>query len=557
MKRIRIPAQAIWFAFAVVAGGPTAAQSLTGAPAPSPSPGLYATAPVVLDGQTLFTVAVPGTAGETAAAGRVSDIDDGIAEVLATGNGGRQIYDANTLDVEVTHADSSDVLGVTDARHRTPLPIVTVTSSDAASSGLSQSALAAQWQTSLKAGLVHALVIREPRAEQTHLIQVAAVAAVLLLASFLAIVAVRRISRRIGEVSAEVERHQQSLATAQEASAAKDDAAAEHGMRRARAITLRALKPAQQLLVLRAIRDLLVWGGLLSWCVAIGWGAAQFPETALLGHTFAHNAFTIVVIFLATGFVDRILTVLIGRLPAVWELRAYGSTEQRERQTLRLPTIVRALNGFKTFVLLFFAVLSALTQIGIPVGSVVTIGGVAAIAVSLAAQNLIRDVVSGFLVLAEDQFVLGDFVTINGASGIVERLTLRMVQLRDGTGGVITISHSSATSVINHSRNWSRVDYAVAIDPAADADRALALVRDAIHAVASSSPDATANEREPIEWIGIDGLSRDGIVVRARIRTGPLRQYSFQRELNLEVSRAFGQAKIAYGAPVATITPSS
>ena len=61
--------------------------------------------------------------------------------------------------------------------------------------------------------------------------------------------------------------------------------------------------------------------------------------------------------------------------------------------------------------------------------------------------------------------MLGDFVTVNGASGIVERLTLRMVQLRDSGGGFVTISHSAATSVVNHSRSWSRNDYAISIDP--------------------------------------------------------------------------------------------
>ena len=74
--------------------------------------------------------------------------------------------------------------------------------------------------------------------------------------------------------------------------------------------------------------------------------------------------------------------------------------------------------------------------------------------IPLASQNLIRDFVSGFLVLLEDQFVVGDYVTINGASGIVERLTLRMVQIRDSGGALITISHSAATMVQNHSRNW-------------------------------------------------------------------------------------------------------
>ena len=80
---------------------------------------------------------------------------------------------------------------------------------------------------------------------------------------------------------------------------------------------------------------------------------------------------------------------------------------------------------------MFLAALATMGEVGIPVGSVVTIGGLIAVAVSLAAQNFVRDFLNGFLVLFEDQYVIGDFVTINGMTGLVEALTLRMVQLRD------------------------------------------------------------------------------------------------------------------------------
>jgi small conductance mechanosensitive channel len=190
-----------------------------------------------------------------------------------------------------------------------------------------------------------------------------------------------------------------------------------------------------------------------------------------------------------------------------------------------------------------------MTQLGIPVGSVVTIGGVAAIAVSLAAQNLIRDVVSGFLVLSEDQFVVGDFVTINTASGLVERLTLRMVQIRDASGSLVTIANSAATSVVNHSRNWSRVDYAVSVDPTADVEAAMALIRTTVETL--QKDDAWRDAiLEPVEWIGVESMSRDGVVIRARIKTAPLRQFALQRELNHRVVRAFAEAKIALGAPI-------
>jgi small conductance mechanosensitive channel len=96
----------------------------------------------------------------------------------------------------------------------------------------------------------------------------------------------------------------------------------------------------------------------------------------------------------------------------------------------------------------FVALLTTLSEIGVTVGSVVTIGGVAAIGVSLAAQNFVRDFLNGFLILAEDQYVVGDFVTINGYTGLVEQLSLRMVQIRDVAGNLVTMPHSSVAGVI-------------------------------------------------------------------------------------------------------------
>jgi small conductance mechanosensitive channel len=268
-----------------------------------------------------------------------------------------------------------------------------------------------------------------------------------------------------------------------------------------------------------------------------------------LGQAFLRDTLVVVLIWLVAALIDRLLSAAIARLPLIWGLRRSASAEERARQALRVPTIVRTVNGVKTVVVVFIALLSTITQLGIPVGSAVTIGGVAAIAVSLAAQNLFRDSIGGFLVLAEDQYVVGDFVTINAATGIVERLTLRMVQLRDGSGSLVTIAHSAATNVVNHSRNWSRVDYALSVDPAADIAVAIEIVRATIGEL-EHDPDWHGTFIDPVEWIGVDGLSRDGVVLRARIKTEPLRQFAVQRELNLRISTAFRKANIAFGAPI-------
>jgi small conductance mechanosensitive channel len=152
-------------------------------------------------------------------------------------------------------------------------------------------------------------------------------------------------------------------------------------------------------------------------------------------------------------------------------------------------------------------------------------------------------------VLFEDQYVVGDYITINAQSGIVENLSLRMAQIRDTGGNLITIPHSSVTSVVNHSRNWSRVDYRVSVDPGADIGKALAAVRYAIGEVAREER-WRGMVLDPVEWIGVDGMSRDGIIIRASMKTAPLRQFELRRAINERVHARLLEANIGLGAPI-------
>ena len=131
---------------------------------------------------------------------------------------------------------------------------------------------------------------------------------------------------------------------------------------------------------------------------------------------------------------------------------------------------------------------------------------------------------------------------------MVERLTLRMVQIRDGSGSLVTISHSSATSVVNHSRNWSRVDYAVSIDPAVDVERAIELIRTAsincdrkelVGAASSIPSNGSASRPQP-----------GRVIIRARIKTAPLRQFALQRELNFRIATPFAKPTSASVPPL-------
>jgi small conductance mechanosensitive channel len=336
----------------------------------------------------------------------------------------------------------------------------------------------------------------------------------------------------------------------EQAQSAPSDQSTAHERRRTfLALAVRVSDPMRQASVYHSISAAIVWVLVLIWFGALLWGFSLFPQTTPFARQVVRTVLAIAAIWIAAGLINRILDVLIARLGQVWRNRHYPTSDERARALLRIPTITSAMAGSKAFLLFFIALLVTLSDLSVPIWSVVTFGGLTAIGITLAAQNFVRDFVNGFLVLYEDQYVIGDYITINAQSGIVEELTLRMVQIRDIAGNLITIPHSTATSVVNHSRNWSRVDYRVPIDPNADVAKAQTLIRTAI--------DELAREErwrgmvlDPVEWIGVDGLSRDGVVIRASMKTAPLRQFELRRAINERVYQRLHEAGIALGAPL-------
>lgn len=519
--------------------------------------GPYVTAPVSLDGVTLFRVAVTiaPPAGFAAIELRATDVATSLAQVVAVaGTGARRstAYDPRTLRVHIRRAADLASLEVVDALHPDPLPLVTVTSVDAQYNAASIEAVATQWQQILQSALTRSLQLRQPAVEQRSLRDVAIVAALLLAASSCYWFAARALRRRIELLRDELaSRDRATHDEAEDAGAATEDGGeATRRRKRVVAFALASVAPSRRIRRYRAIVEGSLWLLLLAWFGAFGWAISLFPETTPLAARLTQSAFGVTTTLLVAALLNRILDVAIDRVAAAWGTNAFSNSDDRARQLLRIPTAARAVAGFKTFALAFFALLAALGQLGLPIGSVVTIGGLTAVALSLAAQNFVRDFVNGTLVLVEDQYVVGDYVTINANSGIVERLTLRMVQLRDASGNLVTLPHSSVGAVVNQSRNWSRVDYRVPVDPAADLGRAIAVVRGAIEELASE-PAWREIVHGPLEWIGLDGLSRDAAVVRASVRTAPLRQFELRREINARVGAALAREKIAYGAPPA------
>ncbi len=458
--------------------------------------GLFASGPVTVDGASVFRVAALASPspGAVSIDQRLLLVQSAIGQVLTVDpTHGTTTYDPKSLRVEVEQVGSELILAVRDARHTIPLPIATVTLEDAQLAGVTKPVLAQQWQTALQPALTSALQKRQPSEIVANVNVVVRWAIALVALTMVAIVAF---------------------------------------------LFLRGRTPV--------LSELLIWVLALVWVAAITGMLLLFPQTVTVGEFMLRAVGRVAVIWLIAFLLDGVLGFFVDRAARLFARRGRNSV-QRARRVLRAPTISRVINSFKSFIVYFTAVLGTLSSFAIPVASVVTIGGIAAVAIGFAAQTLVRDCLNGMLVLLEDQYVVGDYVMIGDFNGIVEALTLRVVQIRDGTGNLITIPHSAAVQVANASRVWSRIDYRVAIDAKSDVTAALTTLRESVESLAAEEKWSSAFI-EPVETIGVDLLSRVGIVLRLVVRTAPLRQFELRRALNVRVLERFATAGITLGA---------
>ena len=160
--------------------------------------------------------------------------------------------------------------------------------------------------------------------------------------------------------------------------------------------------------------------------------------------------------------------VLIARWLGVRAISAALNTLQRrfevsERRTAQIQTLTALLTSILHYTLLIVALLTILSVFGVNLGPILATAGITGLAISFGAQRLVRDLINGFFILLEDQFAVGEYVTIDGISGTVETIGMRITRLRDDEGRLVTIANGDINRVINHSRGEQRVILEVGI----------------------------------------------------------------------------------------------
>ena len=252
----------------------------------------------------------------------------------------------------------------------------------------------------------------------------------------------------------------------------------------------------------------------------------------------------IVVILILAWIVVRSATMAARRFE---QSIAHGGTGAEER-TRRVQTLARITRKTVSILVTATAVLMILREAGIDITPVLTGAGVAGLAVGFGAQTLVRDVISGFFLLLEDQVRVGDVAIVNGQGGLVEEINLRTIVLRDVEGTVHVFPNGEVKTLANRSKDFSFYVLDVPIRSDEDADRVIQILRDVAAALVAEQPYA-AHVLEPLEVFGVDSFGGGHMVVRARLKTLAQHQWEVGRELRKRVAGAMANAGIPLATP--------
>jgi small-conductance mechanosensitive channel len=247
----------------------------------------------------------------------------------------------------------------------------------------------------------------------------------------------------------------------------------------------------------------------------------------------------------------RLIQLAASRLEAVVDDGDPTITTLREKRGHTIAQLMRTVG--RGFVLVTAWLLTL--NLFIEIGPLLAGAGILGLAVSFGAQSLVKDFISGFFILFENQFALGDVIDAAGKSGVVEHMTLRVVVLRDAEGTRHVIPNGEIKVVSNRTAGWARAVIDIAVAGDTNADRVLALVKDETMRFAADAEWTHVLDGTPEVW-GVEALGDNRVVVRVVARTQPGAQWGVGRDLRRRFKNRFDAEGIRLpGAPPVAVAP--
>lgn len=235
--------------------------------------------------------------------------------------------------------------------------------------------------------------------------------------------------------------------------------------------------------------------------------------------------FFVLVRYIAYKLIDRVMDTVIRR----------ESAEEGKSVAGRVKTLCGLIKSTFFYVLIFISGIMALRVFDVDATPVLTAAGVVGLAVGFGAQKLVRDIISGFFIVLENQYSVGEYITIGAATGTVEELGMRVTQLRDDVGKLVTIANGDITMVTNHSRGPIQAVLEVSVLPDSDLEK----VRSAIDSAGADVALQTTGVVTPPKADGISAMDAAKITIRVLGEVKPGRQDAVQSALRERIRLEF------------------
>ena len=264
--------------------------------------------------------------------------------------------------------------------------------------------------------------------------------------------------------------------------------------------------------------------------------------TTPLGQQVLSSLFTVFLLLLITVALWEITSAIIERYLA----------RNDERLSARTRTLLPLMRTTILVVLVVLVIMVTLSELGLNIAPLLAGAGVVGLAVGFGAQTLVKDIITGLFILVEDHISIGDFVKVGNHAGIIEKLTLRTIQLRDIGGTVHVIPFSEVTTLENLSKDFSRYVFDIGVAYREDIDYVVEVLQ-------GLGDELMQDENfkdfilEPLEILGLDSFGDNAVIIKARITTKPVKQWIVGREFNRRIKNRFDELGIEIPFPHRTI----
>ncbi|TCO10810.1 mechanosensitive ion channel family protein [Natronoflexus pectinivorans] len=218
----------------------------------------------------------------------------------------------------------------------------------------------------------------------------------------------------------------------------------------------------------------------------------------------------------------------------------------------RITTLTSIIHAFLKIALYTVVIMMLLSSFGVNIGPILASAGILGLAIGFGAQELVRDYIAGFFMLLDNQIRRGDVAIINGTGGLVERLELRTITLRDVSGVVHIFQNGKINSISNMTKEWSAMTFDIGVAYKEDVENVMGVMKEVGDELYN---DEAFNMHiiEPMEVSGLNEFGDSALVIRARIKTKPGQQWGIGREYRKRLKKAFDLNNIEIPFPHTTI----